>query len=291
MVISTNSQLGLRFKEKSVKLEFLKLLELKYTADYETLTGIIHDLRNNNLDDDEFEFDENNQTIYRTVASKEVKNKIEVALHAGLKNKGVESFYEDLIKDEESKYFLICDSVYEASKLIKVSCGFTGRTLKDIAFGKYTYLIGKNKMIRFMVMKGVIIGMYFDDVKNKVFNYFIELENGGYDYDIGCEKEFSMIMQVLTFVELGEIEIVELSARQNNGGKKDKDKITNSSNNTVFVVDSTWNKLLIRTDGFGVRGHFKLQPCGIGSLDRKLIWVDAFEKHGYTRRPKAEIVR
>lgn len=30
--------------------------------------------------------------------------------------------------------------------------------------------------------------------------------------------------------------------------------------------------------------------CGVNMSDRKLIWIDAFEKQGYKRKPKARIL-
>ena len=98
-----------------------------------------------------------------------------------------------------------------------------------------------------------------------------------------------MIMQLLSFVELSDIEVTLLNPMKNNGRHKRDGKITNNSPKTVYVVDSSWNKIVMRTDGFAVRGHFRLQPCGPGRMDRKLIWIDAFEKHGYKRKPTAEI--
>ncbi len=97
-------------------------------------------------------------------------------------------------------------------------------------------------------------------------------------------------MKIMIFIELGDIEIVEILKGRNNGKPKSNGKITNTSEYTVYVVDSSWNKLIIRTDGFAVMGHFRLQPCGINFSDRKLIWINAFEKHGYKRSPKAKIL-
>ena len=39
----------------------------------------------------------------------------------------------------------------------------------------------------------------------------------------------------------------------------------------------------IRTESFKVTGHWRFQPCGVGMLERKLIWIDTFEKSGYVR--------
>jgi hypothetical protein len=35
---------------------------------------------------------------------------------------------------------------------------------------------------------------------------------------------------------------------------------------------------------FTVRGHFRVQPCGAGRKDYRLIWIDQFTKGSFVRR-------
>lgn len=92
------------------------------------------------------------------------------------------------------------------------------------------------------------------------------------------------LIRVLIFLELTEPEIVVIAA----GKKYGQAPIgySNSSASKICIVDSTWNKFIVRTEGFGVRGHFRLQPCGERSQELKLIWIDAFQKNGYVRKPR-----
>lgn len=285
MVISYNSQLGLRFREPEMKVELLDLMKDYLENELGITRGFLEQLRglptdeNGNLQIGEDMLSE--WQLSRLDNNNEVRNKVSAIL-------GVDT---NLIDDDDSLYYFICDSVYKAAELIRINDNFSGRTIKDINFGKYTYLMGKNRMVRFVVRRGVMRGFYFNDSDKKAFEFGIEMEDGGYFFQKGFEKEFSTIMQVLTFVELGDIEIKILEAGRNNGGKKNVDKVTNTSNKTVYVVDSSWNQIIIRTTGFAVRGHFRLQSCGEAMKDRKLIWINAFEKHGYKRRPTGEIVR
>jgi len=283
MVISANSQLGSRFRENETKVEFLLLMKGYFENQSQIVGEKINTLQTN---PDAFDFKEHEQRIYNGKGSEAVKKKVEEAF-ATQSPFGV---YQGLVKDEDSSYYFICESVYDAARLIKINSGFTGRAVKDVKDGKYTYLMGKNRMVRFLVQNRAIIGFYFDD-KNKIaFNFFLEMDEGGYHYEQDFSEQFSTLMQVLIFVYLGDIEVKILEAGRNNGGKKWVNKITNTTNKTVYVVDSTWNQILIRTDGFAVRGHFRLQACGEAMKDRKLIWIGAFEKHGYRRRPTGEIV-
>ena len=54
----------------------------------------------------------------------------------------------------------------------------------------------------------------------------------------------------------------------------------------VRFLDATWYTTIVRSEGFGVRGHFRLQPCGTGRKDRKLIYINEFRKHGYVRKAR-----
>lgn len=305
MIISKSSQLGLRFEDDPVKVLFLKLMlnqieNAKSTAvrDLEVLNSWIKEAKE--LPDTKESISEfierkkeegDNYVINYNVDEKkefEIKTKI-TALVQKATNTELDFIQCIVQQNESSKYFFICDSVYYAAKLIKINEGFTSRTVKDIALGHYTYLMGKHRMLRFAVVIGAIKGFYYDDSDNVAFEWGLDIETGEYYAPKEQSQLFSMIMQVLTFIELGDIEVVELKPGKNNGKPKKSGKVANANKNTVFVVDSTWNQIIIRTDGFAVRGHFRLQPCGVGFIDRRLKWIDAFEKHGYTRRPRAEI--
>lgn len=62
----------------------------------------------------------------------------------------------------------------------------------------------------------------------------------------------------------------------------------NKSKSPITIIDSTWYTHLVSSGAFNVRGHFRLQPYGYGLKDRKLIWIDDFQKDGYTRKAKIE---
>lgn len=54
----------------------------------------------------------------------------------------------------------------------------------------------------------------------------------------------------------------------------------------VTYLDASWYTTVIHEGDFTVRGHFRLQPCGPGKKDRKLIFVNEFQKHGYVRKAR-----
>ena len=55
------------------------------------------------------------------------------------------------------------------------------------------------------------------------------------------------------------------------------------------MLDSTWFTNIVRSEGFAVHGHFRMQACGPNHSQRKLTYINDFEKKGYTRRAKKTI--
>lgn len=55
----------------------------------------------------------------------------------------------------------------------------------------------------------------------------------------------------------------------------------------ITFLDSRWFRNIVRSEGFAVRGHFRLQPKKAnGEWTRELIWINDFEKHGYTSKAR-----
>lgn len=74
-----------------------------------------------------------------------------------------------------------------------------------------------------------------------------------------------------------------------NGGRREKhvgEKYVNETKYAVEILDSTWFTTIIRSEGFKVGGHFRMQPYGPGMTQRRLQWIEPFEKHGYKREAK-----
>ena len=76
-------------------------------------------------------------------------------------------------------------------------------------------------------------------------------------------------------------EIISVRERRE---RKDMPEIKTSLKIDYF--DCSWYTTIVRNEGFSVRGHFRLQPCGKGKQDKKLIYIHEFQKHGYVRRAR-----
>lgn len=118
------------------------------------------------------------------------------------------------------------------------------------------------------------------------------LEIGTKEYlSSACEKTgttsfsiFADLFTLLLFIKYCELETKVIPA-----GRKDKhvgQKYVNETKQAIEVLDSTWFTTIVRSEGFNVGGHFRMQPWGPGMSQRRLQWIEPFEKHGYTKRAK-----
>ena len=103
------------------------------------------------------------------------------------------------------------------------------------------------------------------------------------DYDLLPLRELSLLM----LYHLAEIE-VKLVDGKNKKQRIDNDRVTNATNIPVKLITSNWFTTIIRTEGFGVKGHFGLRACGPGRSERRLTWIKPYQKHGYTRKARID---
>lgn len=102
-----------------------------------------------------------------------------------------------------------------------------------------------------------------------------------------CFQLFTTYLYMLVFKNECEIEtkIIEPNKKYRHEGRK----IYNDTNNEIVILNCNWFIELVRSTPFSVNGHFRWQPCGENRSKKKLIWIESFEKHGYTRKAKKEI--
>lgn len=95
---------------------------------------------------------------------------------------------------------------------------------------------------------------------------------------------YSELIATINFIKYARVETKFMPA-----GQKVKDidcKYINETKSNIRILNSTWFTNLVKSDAFRVRGHFRLQPCGEGMKDRKLIWINEFQKEGYTAKAR-----
>jgi len=114
-------------------------------------------------------------------------------------------------------------------------------------------------------------------------------------YDAPIENplyEVKVMMAMLLFKKYAPIDLEFVGSRKKKISAVSGEKMVNDTGIEVTLLDSSWFRSIIRTEGFLVRGHFRLQPYKdeTGEWARKLIYIHEFEKHGYCRIAKKELV-
>lgn len=105
--------------------------------------------------------------------------------------------------------------------------------------------------------------------------------------DVGNSIRYmKFLLELNVFLRYADTETIKVYGQQKRYVPDGKDYIDNRSGIMVKYIDSRWLREIIRTEGFKVRGHFRLQPFKDedGGWDRKLIYINEYEKHGYHRR-------
>lgn len=109
------------------------------------------------------------------------------------------------------------------------------------------------------------------------------------DYNEMKEKYYNKFMVVVTYLELTPVTYNIIDGNRSYGTKKE-DKIKNETNKRFIMVNTNWNVETISLLDVHVRGHWRLQPYGIGRSQYKYIYIQPFDK-GITRRlPQKELV-
>lgn len=94
-----------------------------------------------------------------------------------------------------------------------------------------------------------------------------------------------IIMAHLIFRKYAEVETKIIIPTNN---KPKTGEYFNKTRCLFTILDSKWFTNLIRSEGFKVRGHFRLQPYKNEEKEwtKKLIWIADFKKNGYTHKAK-----
>lgn len=236
--------------------------------------------------------------------NKAIRYFLEIFSDEFAKNSPVRSMIDEPVVCPKNRNYVITQPVIELSKRIKIDEGkFDVRFLRKIPNKKITLLLGGNCFIRFVKHGDDIFAIRGDtrpaaDVPSQVYftytSFKIDLIEGSINY--GNNKDaslddpnFMFFLRLLIFIELSELEVITLKPSEKSGTRR-HGKYINNSNSDLVVVNSSWNRILVRKEGFDVQPHFRLQACGKEWEDRKLVFIDAFKKEGYIRRARRDTI-
>jgi len=146
-----------------------------------------------------------------------------------------------------------------------------------IAFEIYQ-LAGDNILASYH--NGFIDGLNLDHQSVKASTSLINVNT------IDSRMVISSLITYVIFKKYAPLETLIVNRDKTRKGILNKEKHLNEYNHDITVIDSTWFTTIIRTKGFGVQGHFGLRACGVGRTERRLVWIDAYQKDGYKRLAK-----
>jgi hypothetical protein len=216
------------------------------------------------------------------------------------------AYLYDVISPTGQKAYYVTDTVIDKLDLLKVSQKdgkYDYTVFKQVPDCKLTFIFRQNCLLR-MRIKGDTIHFchleykYYSKEEKERFrvpgqalwvNFFVNRLTGEQcdhfnHIDVRTIERF--VYHLLCFFFLSENTEIVVQPGKSYGTKKQADALCNDVNVPVTIVNSNWNITSIRTEGFGVSGHFRLQPCGPGLNTTKMILIEPFQKHGYTRKAK-----
>ena len=86
------------------------------------------------------------------------------------------------------------------------------------------------------------------------------------------------------FAEITDDIVARPGSRQARQQAGSGETCVNDTRYNVRRLSVTYFQNIRREEDFPVRGHFRLQPYGVGLAHRRLIYIEPFVKHGYHRR-------
>ncbi len=109
------------------------------------------------------------------------------------------------------------------------------------------------------------------------------------DIETLIQNFYSKFLVVVTYLELTEVKLKVVESILVKNRKSHLD-ISNTSRYNVIHVNSNWNTHIININSFGVRGHWRLQPCGVGRSQYKYVYIKPYEKGLIRHLPQKELV-
>ena len=109
--------------------------------------------------------------------------------------------------------------------------------------------------------------------------------------DFFINNMYEFLIRSMIFIDLSKdrVRFSEIKNKENFGSIVKGNQIKNETGLGITLVDSLWNITSVSYGEFKVRGHFRLQRCGVGFSQVKLIFIDEFIKTHYIRRSSREL--
>ena len=125
----------------------------------------------------------------------------------------------------------------------------------------------------------------FDCIRKYAEDYEEEKEN--YDNEIdGFFEMGKLLCLLICFIHFFETDRIVLNVNRNPRAQVNDTQYVNLTPRNIHIIDTNWFTNIIRVDPFLVSGHIRFQACGQGYQERKMIWINEYEKKGYVRKAR-----
>lgn len=212
----------------------------------------------------------------------------------------------DFIQDLKGyKNIVLSEKTYNNLSNYKVPTNIRYDVLRTLPNKKYNIQVNKTLAFRYLKTDTYIYVMVYEDNKSDInretFYFYIDLINNSFitsprinslTKEVYCLSEsdllktyYDKIIVTLTYIELTDVTFDICYSNTKRGDILKGNDLKNELPFNVIQVNTNWNitKLHIG-DSFQVKGHWRLQPCGVGRTKFKYTFIDTYEKTGIIKR-------
>ena len=191
---------------------------------------------------------------------------------------------------DKVKVYLIRKTVQEMCAKINFKDEKKFDYLDKISEGNKILVLDENRFYKYYRDGYRIVVCYFEKGKLSynytMFNFELDMKFESKPNVARAQEIEERFIQLVMFLEYAPHTTKLLAPNQKDGTRNDG-KVINDSTYGLIIVDSEWNKIIVRTDGFAVGadtgGFLALRAYGTGRYQRRFVWIMPYEKQGYTR--------
>lgn len=255
-------------------------------------------------------FHKKNPIINKIITSEEFKKDIPKNILTAFKSSAKEDpdladYIDDLddsVISKDMPVYMLSKEVQRAADMIDPNKIRNSFDFSELPFQRATILLGSDVDGMYYIQHHSISGRTFlsftflsgsssDEVlENRQLGTIVSLpiqflhsKVKTLEYDITIK-----LLQILVYMHYGDIFTKKYGKKE---GIKTTTRgvISNTSDFDISYVNTLW-KQRVSTSGFSVGGHWRLQPFGSRkNPEKKLIWIEEFEKTGYNRKAGKEL--
>ena len=104
--------------------------------------------------------------------------------------------------------------------------------------------------------------------------------------DTDFDRTWSGPLIAALFIKFGEIDTKGFAAKRvapTTASRKDRRKSQRDFQKGIVMITSNWLNNIVVEGDINVRGHFRLQACGQGWTDRKIVYIHPHVRKGYSK--------